>query len=260
LFVRAQALHESRVVQRRLTVCGTHLLQRVQTARDHLLAIRRHLLPLRQQRSLDVLALLGGHALPGFRAIFHGAPFRRRKAVVPLQILADLLLPVRRQTSEAFVVLQETLLFLRRHLPQPLRPWTRQPCSALSVYAGASIGWRVCSLPLPAIGIRRRTEIIAVGTLPTLIRAARTRCSAVRMIRVPALIAASIAALISIGPRTGSLRTVLRVILRMRCLHALLPELRCREIAPSAVRPLRRRRLRAQRQQRRDKQPHRERE
>ena len=255
LFVRAQALHEPRIVQRGLAVRRTHLLQRVQTPGDHLLAVRRHLLPFRQQRSLHVLALLGRHALPSLCAIFHRAALRRRKTVVALQILANLLLPFRRQTSEAFVVLQKTFLLLRRHLPQPLRPLTWQPRSALSVHTTASIRGSVRSLALPAIGIRRRAKIIAVGMLSALVRAASTS-GTVRVIRVRALIAASIAALISIRPRAGSLR----MILRMRCLHALLPELRPRIHAPPAARPLRRSRLRAQQQQGREKQPHRERE
>jgi len=73
--------------------------------------------------------------------------------------------------------------------------------------------------------------------LPALIRAACTRRTAVRVIRV--------AALISIRPRARSLWMVLRMILWMRCLHALLPELRRPVGAPSTVKPLRRRRPRA---------------
>ena len=93
--------------------------------------------------------------------------------------------------------------------------------------------------------------------LPGLIRAIRT---AIRVIRVRGLIAASIAALITIRVCAGSLGMVLRMILRMRRLHALLPELRAAVHAPSAVISLRRSRLRAQQQQRREKQPHRQRE
>jgi hypothetical protein len=107
----------------------------------------------------------------------------------------------------------------------------------------------VGSLPWRAITIRWRTKIIAVRMLAGLIRAAG---AAIRVIRVPALIAA----LITVGPRAGSLR----MILRMLRLHALLPELRPRVHAPPAVRPLRRSRLRAQQQQGREKQPHRQRE
>jgi hypothetical protein len=88
--------------------------------------------------------------------------------------------------------------------------------------------------------------------LSALIRAS----SAVRVICVRALIAA----LIPIRSRAGSLRMVLRMILRMRPLHALLPELRPPVHAPAAVISLRRSRLRAQQQQGREKQPHRQRE
>jgi hypothetical protein len=93
-------------------------------------------------------------------------------------------------------------------------------------------------------------KIVAVRMLSALIRAST---AAIRMVRVPALIAASIGALISIRPRAGSLRMVLRMILRMRRLHALLPELPPRIYAPAAVIPLRRRWLRAQQQQGREK-------
>jgi predicted hotdog family 3-hydroxylacyl-ACP dehydratase len=89
--------------------------------------------------------------------------------------------------------------------------------------------------------------------LSALIRAAGSS-GTVWVIRVRAQIAASIAALISIRPSARSLR----MILGMRRLHALLPELRPRIHAPTAARPLRRSRLRAQ--QGREKQPHRERE
>jgi hypothetical protein len=94
--------------------------------------------------------------------------------------------------------------------------------------------------------------------LSALVRASAA-CTGVRVIRIPTRIAASIAALIAIGPRAGSLRMVLLVILRMRRLHALRPELPRRVHAASAVKPLRRRRLRAQQQQGREKQPHRQR-
>src|SRR5579863_10409173 len=90
--------------------------------------------------------------------------------------------------------------------------------------------------------------------LSALIRTPAT--AAIRVIRVPTLIAVRV--------RAGSLWMVLRMILgRMsspRSLHALLPELPGRVHAPRAVRPLRRRRLRAQQQQGRKKQPRRERE
>jgi hypothetical protein len=76
--------------------------------------------------------------------------------------------------------------------------------------------------------------------------------------------AALVSTLVAIRMRAGSLRMVLRMVLRrMHCrmcrLHALLPEL-TRGIHAPTVRPLRRRRLRAQQQQRREKQPHRQRE
>jgi hypothetical protein len=253
LFVRAQPLHEPRIVQRGLAVGRAHLLQRVQAASDHLLAVRRHLLPFRQQRSLHVLALLGRHRLPRAIAVLDAVSLRGRKTVVSLKVLANLLLSLRGQAAEAFIVLKEVFLLLRRHLPQPLRPLARQPRSALSVHTTATIRSSVRSLALPAIGIRRRTKIIAVGMLSALIRAAGSS-GTVWVIRVRALIAASIAALISIRPSARSLR----MILGMRRLHALLPELRPRIHAPTAARPLRRSRLRAQ--QGREKQPHRERE
>jgi hypothetical protein len=96
--------------------------------------------------------------------------------------------------------------------------------------------------------------------LPTLIAAA-----GVRVTRVAGLIAAVIATLIpgliTIGVRAGSLRMILRRMRRwMRRLHALLPELARGIHAPCAGRPLRGRRLRAQQQHGRKKQPDRQRE
>ena len=74
-------------------------------------------------------------------------------------------------------------------------------------------------------------------------------------------VAAVIAARIRIRLRARSLRMVLLTGMPgSRRLHALLPELPRGVHAPSAVRPLRRGRLRAQQQQGREKQPHRERE
>jgi len=156
-------------------------------------------------------------------------------------------------------------LLLRRHLPQPLHPLAGQLRLALSVYAGASIRWRVRSLPWHAVGISGRTitiAVIAVGMLPALIRAARASCTAIRVIRVSALIPALITICVR---RAGGLRVVLRMVLRrmrwrMRCLYVLLPERPPRVHASSAIRPLRRSRLRAQQQQGRKKQPHRQRE
>jgi len=153
-------------------------------------------------------------------------------------------------------------LLLRRHLPQPLHPLAGQLRLALCVYTGTSIRRRVRSLPGRDIPVHRRTiiiAVIAVWMLTALIRSARTSRSAVRMIRV--------ASLISIWVRAGALRRmVLRTRRGMRGLHALLPVLRpcvhasSAVYAPPAVRPLRRCRLRAQQQQGREKQPHRQRE
>jgi hypothetical protein len=84
--------------------------------------------------------------------------------------------------------------------------------------------------------------------------------AAIRVIRIPAGIAAPTATLIGIRVRSRTLCVVLRMILRMRrpCrLHTLRPELPGRVHTPPAVRPLRRRRLRAHQQQGRKKQPHR---
>jgi hypothetical protein len=246
LFVRTQTPHKLRIVQGGLAVCRTHLLQRVQTTGDHLLAVRRHLLPFRQQRSLHILPLIRRHALPRRSAIFQRTTFCGRQIIVLLQILANLLLPLRRQAAEAFVILQKVILLLRRHLPEALHPWSGQFSFALSICTRAFIRWRVTSLPLRAIGIRWWTIIIAVGMLAALIRAGTA--AAIRVIRISALIAATISALIGIRVRAGSLWMVLRMTLRMRRprrLHALLPELPGRVHAPRAVRPLRRRRLRA---------------
>ena len=103
--------------------------------------------------------------------------------------------------------------------------------------------------------------------LAALVSAARTSRTTVRVIRIPAVIAP----LIAVRRRARGLRVILRMVLGrmrgwMRCLYMLLPE-RPRRVhassavhAPSAIRPLRRSRLRAQQQQRREKQPHRQRE
>ncbi len=203
---------------------------------------------------MHILPLIRRHALPRRSAIFQRATFCGRQIIVLLQILPDLLLPLRRQAAEAFVVLQKMFLLLRRHLPEALHPWSGQFSFALSVCTGAAIRWRVTSLPLRAIGIRWWTIIIAVGMLSALIRARAT--AAIRVIRIPTLIA--------IRVRARSLWMVLRIILRRmrrpRRLHALRPELPGRVHAPRTVRPLRRRRLRAHQQQGRKKQPRRERE
>ena len=95
--------------------------------------------------------------------------------------------------------------------------------------------------------------------LSALVRACAA-CTGVRVIRIPAGIAAPTATLIAIRVRAGSLRVILRMILRMRRprrLHALRPELPGRVHASPAVRPLRRRRLRAHQQHGRKKQPRR---
>src|SRR5271167_2269703 len=128
LFVGIQATHELRVVQGFLAVFGSHALQRVQTIGDGLLTVGRHLLPFGQQGVLDILLLLRRHALPGLRAIFHGVTFGGREPVVVLQVLADLLLLFGRHAFESFVVLQEAVLLLGRHLAKFLRPLSGQSC------------------------------------------------------------------------------------------------------------------------------------
>ena len=158
----------------------------MQTIGDGLLAVGRHLLPLRKQGVLDILLLLRRHVLPGLRAIFHGVAFGGREPVVVFQVLADLLLLFGRHAFEPFVVLQEAILLLWGHLAEFLRPLSGKfggvrMGSVLHAISGGG-GRRMCRI---FVGSLRRTRIPcrtsgalilrSVGVRSRLIRAGRMR-------------------------------------------------------------------------------------
>ena len=131
LFVRIQTLHEPRVVQRRL-FRWTHSLQRVQLGVDRLPPLRRHPLPFRQQFVSDIVALLG-REFPICSPVPSSILLFRRKIVPFLEILANLMLPPRRQILESLIVLHEALLLFRRLVAQILDPFRRRPFHAARV-------------------------------------------------------------------------------------------------------------------------------
>ena len=83
------------------------------------------LLPFRQQRLLNVAALLGRHLRENAFALEQGLPLRGREIVPHLQALPDLRLLLRRKAAETLVVIEEFFLIRGRHLPQLLHPARR---------------------------------------------------------------------------------------------------------------------------------------
>src|ERR1700683_2215986 len=120
LLVGIQPTHELRIVKRRFPLGRAHPLKGVQTAGHQLFSFRAHPLPLRKKRALHVLALFGRHALPATLTVVHSIAFCRREVIPLLQVPLNLSLALRREALEALVVLQKTILLLRRHIPQIL--------------------------------------------------------------------------------------------------------------------------------------------
>src|SRR5271154_120367 len=108
-----------------------HVLQHAQPPLNRLLALRRHLSPLRQYIVLDVLALLRRQMPPRlfFRPLIR--PLLRAHAVPLLKLPANVVLLLRRQILERPAVPQHALALLRRNIPHAVHPRPRRSHSQL---------------------------------------------------------------------------------------------------------------------------------
>src|SRR5215468_344010 len=105
LFVVAHPLREVRVIQPLVARRFRHILKHAQLLLHHLLAVPRHLLPLRQHIAFDVLALLRRQLPPVVFLDLLVRPLLWRHAVPLIELLADLVLLIRRKALEGFAVL-----------------------------------------------------------------------------------------------------------------------------------------------------------
>ena len=77
-----------------------HVLEHRQAILDGAFAVRRHLLPARQDVVANMVALLLRKAAPDVRALLHFLPLRRAEALPPIVIVEDALLILRRNILE----------------------------------------------------------------------------------------------------------------------------------------------------------------
>src|SRR5215469_8448862 len=105
LFVVAHPLREVWVIQPLVARRFRHILKHAQLLLHHLLAVPRHLLPLRQHVVFDVLALLRRQLPPVVFFDLLVRPLLWRHAVPLIELLPDLVLLVRRKALEGFTVL-----------------------------------------------------------------------------------------------------------------------------------------------------------
>ena len=123
--VGRKSIHEGFVVEFSGAIGIAQIAQIAQLAQDHLPPRRRQVLPFRQQRLLNVAALLGRHLRENAFALEQGLPLHRREIVPHLQALPDLRLLLGRQAAETLVVIEEFFLIGGRHLPQLFDPARR---------------------------------------------------------------------------------------------------------------------------------------
>jgi hypothetical protein len=121
-FVRRELLLVVVGIDLPLTRLGRHSTQRLDRILYRPLPFRRELLHLRMQVA-SLLFLPRGEMLPGFHPVQHLLLLLRWNAVEVLQLVAQLLLPLRRKITELRVVFQRFSLLLGRLvfvLTQPL--------------------------------------------------------------------------------------------------------------------------------------------
>ena len=149
-----QAFDETGVVQPGLAFRFAQITKLVQALHDRLAAWRRQLLPTRKQRLPNFPLLVGSHLLPHSLALAELLLPRRTQFIPGLETLADSLLLVGRQISEALIVLEKLLLPVRRHVLEALE----------------HLGWQAVHVPTPAptpVDIRTRHYVRAVRRLRT---------------------------------------------------------------------------------------------
>jgi hypothetical protein len=129
-----QAFDETGVVQPGLAFRFAQITKLVQALHDRLAAWRRQLLPTRKQRLPNFPLLVGSHLLPHSLALAELLLPRRTQFIPGLETLADSLLLVGRQISEALIVLEKLLLPVRRHVLE----------------AREHLGWQAVHVPTPA--------------------------------------------------------------------------------------------------------------
>src|SRR3984893_59985 len=153
-----QAFDETGVVQPGLAFRFAQITKLVQALHDRLAAWRRQLLPTRKQRLPNFPLLVGSHLLPHSLALAELLLPRRTQFIPGLETLADSLLLVGRQISEALIVLEKLLLPVRRHVLEALE----------------HLGWQAVHVPTPAptpvdirhyIGVVRRLWARPAGRL-----------------------------------------------------------------------------------------------
>ncbi len=85
----AHAPREIRIIQMLIARRLRHILQHAQSLLDRPLAVWRHLLPLWQDTSLDVLALFRRQPVPHLRALLQFLSLRRRQSLQTPVVLQD---------------------------------------------------------------------------------------------------------------------------------------------------------------------------
>src|SRR5271169_743203 len=185
LLILAHSLRKVRIVQPLIPRRFRHVLQHAQLLLHYLLAVPRHLLPLRQHVVLDVVSLLGRHPPPIVFLNLLVRPLLRRHFIPLIELLPNLVLLLGRKILERAAILQHLVALLwrqRAHLihPGPRRPdprllprsQTRSPairrpvritkigsCRSMghwgTVRARILIGWRPIGIACRSIAVRR---------------------------------------------------------------------------------------------------------
>ena len=131
LFVVAHPAREVRIAESLITRGFRHILQDAQLLLHHLLAIPRHLAPLRKHIVLDVVALLRCQVTPSLFVAAQACLLLRRHVIPLTELLANLVLFVRREALERMAVLQDALTLLRAKVAHGIDPGTSRACAGL---------------------------------------------------------------------------------------------------------------------------------
>src|SRR4029077_3498511 len=144
LIFLAHAPREVRIVQP-LVACGLrHILQYTQPLLNRLSAVRRHLLPLRQDIITDVLALLRRHPVPHLCARLQFLALRWRAFFQPAVVFQHLLSFLWTQAVE-FLLWRRSV---RRRRPIRISIWLSHHVSPIDIRVWRTITARILPLVL----------------------------------------------------------------------------------------------------------------